>query len=55
MEFSAKLQSMDVPSHFIAGSYHELAESVALGWHPRYRELLASNVTDEGDDDGAAD
>lgn len=36
-----RLQGMDVPSHFVPGSFHTLADSLRVGWHPRYRDLLA--------------
>lgn len=36
-----RLQGMDVPAHFVPGSFHTLAESLRVGWHPRYRHLLA--------------
>ncbi len=35
-----RLQGMDVPSHFVPGSFHTLADSLRVGWHPRYREVL---------------
>lgn len=58
MDVTAKLQSMDVPSHFIAGSYHSLAETIVLGWHPRYQALLGGNdktPSNDEEDEEAAD
>jgi hypothetical protein len=53
---------MEVPSHFIAGSYHALADAVTVGWHPKYEALLSANESqysgqadDVGEDNGAAD
>jgi hypothetical protein len=37
----AKLQGREVPTHFIPGCYHDLADRMRLGWHPKYEELLA--------------
>lgn len=37
-----RLQGMDVPSHFVPGSFHALADSLRVGWHPRYRDVLAA-------------
>jgi hypothetical protein len=36
-----RLQGMDVPAYFVPGSFHTLADSLRVGWHPRYREVLA--------------
>jgi hypothetical protein len=45
MELQLRLQGMDVPFHFIPGSFHTLAETLDVGWHPRYREVLLSGAT----------
>lgn len=37
-QYKARLQSMDVPEYFTPGSYHQLADALVLGWHPRYRD-----------------
>lgn len=36
-----RLQGMDVPAYFVPGSYHTLADTLRVGWHPRYREVFA--------------
>ncbi len=36
-----RLQGKDVPAYFVPGSFHTLADSLRVGWHPRYRYLLA--------------
>jgi hypothetical protein len=36
-----RLQGMDLPVYFVPGSFHTLADSLRLGWHPRYREVLS--------------
>jgi hypothetical protein len=51
MDFNAKLQSMEVPTHFIAGSFHALADEVVVGWHPRYEALLSGVNDDEEETD----
>ncbi|MCY1044999.1 hypothetical protein OV208_27035 [Corallococcus sp. bb12-1] len=40
------LQGMDVPGFFVPGSFHTLANSLRVGWHPRYRETVAALVPD---------
>jgi hypothetical protein len=34
------LQGMDVPPHFIPGSYHSLSDKEIIGWHPNYKDEL---------------
>jgi hypothetical protein len=36
---SANLQGLEVPSYFVPGSYHALADTFTIGWHPRFEEL----------------
>lgn len=43
-ELQARLQGMEVPSHFVPGSYHALADDLAVGWHPRFGTLLAGTA-----------
>jgi len=33
------LQGLEVPSYFVPGSYHALADTFSVGWHPRFEEL----------------
>lgn len=35
-----RLHGMDVPGHFVTGSFHALADSMQIGWHPQYEALL---------------
>ena len=37
---STKLQGREVPSHFVPGCYNDLADRLAVGWHPAYKILL---------------
>ena len=39
---NATLQGLDVPPHFVPGSYHALSDSRRVGWHPRFEALLTS-------------
>lgn len=43
-----RLQGMDVPAYFVPGSFHTLADSLDIGWHPRYREVLSTGATAMG-------
>lgn len=36
------LQGMQVPGHFVPGSLHRLADSVRIGWHPRWEAMFGS-------------
>lgn len=40
MRRSERVQDMDVPPHFVPGTFHALADHMTVGWHPRYNELL---------------
>jgi hypothetical protein len=56
--FQVRLQGMDVPSHFVPGSYHALADELSVGWHPMFGKLLSSNQDEVGAPDareGSAD
>jgi hypothetical protein len=46
-QYKARLQSMDVPEYFTPGSYHELADALVVGWHPRYHDECGKK--DDGD------
>jgi hypothetical protein len=35
-----KLQGGDVPTCFMCGSFHGLADELEIGWHPKYLQLL---------------
>lgn len=36
----ARVQGMEPPAHFVPGCFHRLADDLAIGWHPDYRDLL---------------
>lgn len=40
-----RLQGMDTEHYFIPGSYHQLSDSLSIGWHPEYKKLIG--VMDE--------
>ncbi|MFJ2452619.1 ABC-three component system protein [Pseudomonas protegens] len=40
MAATAKLNDIDSPAFFVRGTYHDFSNAKAIGWHPRYRELL---------------
>lgn len=44
MGLLVRLQGMDVPAYFVPGSFHAMADSLHVGWHPRYRAVLAAWV-----------
>lgn len=44
-QLKVPLQGMDVPEFFVPGSFHTMADSLRVGWHPRYREVVAAFVT----------
>ena len=39
-ETELPLEGRVLPSHFIAGAYNCLADSLRLGWHPQYKTLF---------------
>ena len=44
----ARLQGLEVPSHFTPGSFHALADQLTIGWHPNFSRELGS--VDEEED-----
>ena len=34
-----KLQGMDTEHYFVPGSYHQLSNSLEIGWHPEYKKI----------------
>lgn len=42
MVVQERLQGMDVPAHFVPGSFHTMADSLQIGWHPRYQEVIVT-------------
>jgi len=40
MQFTAPIQAMSPPSHFIPGCFHMLADNLVVGWHPDYEAQL---------------
>jgi hypothetical protein len=43
-QLKVPLQGMDVPDFFVPGSFHTMADSLRVGWHPRFREEVAAFV-----------
>jgi len=44
MGIQVRLQGMDVPAYFVPGSFHSMADALHLGWHPRFREIIAAGA-----------
>lgn len=40
MQFTAPVQAMSPPGHFIPGCFHMLANDLVVGWHPNYEAQL---------------
>lgn len=40
MQFTAPVQAMSPPGHFIPGCFHMLANDLVVGWHPDYETQL---------------
>lgn len=40
MQFTAPVQAMSPPGHFIPGCFHMLANDMVVGWHPDYEAQL---------------
>jgi hypothetical protein len=40
-----RLHGMDVPSHFVPGSLHAMADSLKIGWHPNFITMLGHSYT----------
>jgi hypothetical protein len=40
-KYQARLEGLDVPNHFVPGSFHALADKLEVGWHPDYKNRLA--------------
>lgn len=40
MQFTAPVQAMSPPGHFIPGCFHMLADDLVVGWHPNYEAHL---------------
>jgi hypothetical protein len=61
LSVTVPLQGLEVPSYFVPGGYHTLADTFAIGWHPRFGELrrgaaqpIATNEDADGDVGGDA-
>lgn len=37
-----RLQGIDVPTDFVRGCFHSLADGPSIGWHPRYKALVTT-------------
>lgn len=48
---TARIEGLEVPDHFTPGSFHSLADTLDIGWHPDYRSMLGvSDRNEEGID-----
>jgi hypothetical protein len=47
LQHRCRVQGLDTPSYFAAGSFHALADALAIGWHPRFRDLIKPNASPE--------
>lgn len=52
---SVSLQGLEVPSYFVPGSYHALADNFTVGWHPRFVELRRQSLQSARADESAGD
>jgi hypothetical protein len=41
VQLRVSLQGMEVPAFFVPGSFHTLADTLRVGWHPQYRDLFS--------------
>lgn len=41
--YNCKVEGKDVPSYFIPGCFQSLANSLVIGWHPSYEELMGKS------------
>lgn len=48
LQHRCRLQGMETPPYFAAGSFYSLADDKTVGWHPRYPQMLASRSASEG-------
>lgn len=39
-----ELEGMQPPEHFVPGCFHDLADSLELGWHPTYKKLITKDA-----------
>jgi len=42
---SVQLQGLEVPNYFVPGSYHALADTFAVGWHPKYEDMRKAKAS----------
>jgi len=42
------LEGRPLPSHFVPGCYHAMAETLDVGWHPDYKRQVSSRPTEGG-------
>ena len=47
MEVRLSLQRMPVPDYFTPGTFHTLADTCQVGWHPRFLDLLNNSSEDK--------
>jgi len=46
-EKEINMDAMSVPQFFKNGCYHSLANSLDIGWHPKYKEMIKEKSKDE--------
>lgn len=46
-EKEINMDAMSVPQFFKNGCYHSLANSLDIGWHPKYKEMIEEKSKDE--------
>ena len=50
-QHAGKLEGLEVPDHFTPGSFHALADTLSVGWHPDYRSMFGiPHGNEEGTD-----
>ena len=42
IEYTTRLDGLDTPQTFVRGSWHALADDLTVGWHPKYKTILAA-------------
>lgn len=50
-QLQVPLQGKDVPNFFVPGSFHTMADSLRVGWHPRYHEVVSALAAGPSEND----
>jgi len=45
--YQTDLEGLSVPPPFIPGSFHALADTLEIGWHPKYKNILLKKSKDK--------